>query len=52
MVKLTDRPAMTIAYDMGRKATKTNKLTTNEGGFSNKHVSHMRSNFISKYSGS
>ena len=25
MVKLTDRPAMTIAVDMGRKATKTNK---------------------------
>ena len=24
MVKLTDRPAMTIAVDMGRKATKTN----------------------------
>ena len=25
MVKRTDRPAMTIAVDMGRKATKTNK---------------------------
>ena len=25
MVKLTDRPAMTIAVDLGRKATKTNK---------------------------
>ena len=25
MVKWTDRPAMTIAVDMGRKATKTNK---------------------------
>ena len=25
MVKQTDRPAMTIAVDMGRKATKTNK---------------------------
>ena len=25
MIKLTDRPAMTIAVDMGRKATKTNK---------------------------
>ena len=28
MVRWTDRPAMTIAVDMGRKATKqTNKLT-------------------------
>ena len=27
MVKWTDRPAMTIAVDMGRKATKTNKQT-------------------------
>ena len=26
MVKSTDRPAMTIAVDMGRKATKTNKV--------------------------
>ena len=25
VVKWTDRPAMTIAVDMGRKATKTNK---------------------------
>ena len=25
MVKITDRPTMTIAVDMGRKATKTNK---------------------------
>ena len=25
MVKKTDRPAMTIAVDMGRKATKTKK---------------------------
>ena len=25
MVRLTDRPAMTIAVDLGRKATKTNK---------------------------
>ena len=29
MVRLTDRPAMTIAVDLGRKATKTNK-TKNE----------------------
>ena len=27
VVKWTDRPAMTIAVDMGRKATKTNKQT-------------------------
>ena len=27
MVKRTDRPAMTIAVDMGRKAAKTNKQT-------------------------
>ena len=26
MVRLTDRPAMTIAVDLGRKATKTNKM--------------------------
>ena len=26
MVRSTDRPAMTIAVDLGRKATKTNKL--------------------------
>ena len=25
VVRLTDRPAMTIAVDLGRKATKTNK---------------------------
>ena len=30
MVKLTDRPAMTIAVDMGRKVTKTKK----DGNFS------------------
>ena len=29
MVKGTDRPAMTIAVDMGRKATKTNKSDHN-----------------------
>ena len=28
VVKLTDRPAMAIAVDMGRKATKTNKQTS------------------------
>ena len=27
MVRSTDRPAMTIAVDLGRKATKTNKQT-------------------------
>ena len=26
MVRSTDRPAMTIAVDLGRKATKTNKV--------------------------
>ena len=34
MVRLTDRPAMTIAVDLGRKATKTNKTKTkNEANF-------------------
>ena len=30
VVKRTDRPAMTIVVDMGRKATKTNKQTNSE----------------------
>ena len=30
VVRRTDRPAMTIAVDLGRKATKTNKLADNK----------------------
>ena len=35
VVKWTDRPAMTIAVDMGRKATKTNKKDILEKNFIN-----------------
>ena len=31
VVRLTDRPAMTIAVDLGRKATKTNKTRLKKG---------------------
>ena len=45
MVRLTDRPAMTIAVDLGRKATKqTNKQNTQAKQMST--ISGLRVSFI------
>ena len=46
MVKCTDRPAMTIAVDMGRKATKTNKQTNTSAMYFVKYENPLTSKYL------